>query len=118
MRTLRQPVFIVLALVFVAHQLLQKNFHIALPWLDSYLDPLLCLPILLTLVLAERRHIFGKGDAYQFSKLEVGLAVLTLSIVFEVVFPALSARFTADWLDVLAYVAGGIGFYYLLNRKL
>ncbi len=104
--------------MFVAHQLLQKVWHIAIPWADHYLDPLLCMPIVLTLLLAERRHIFGKGDAYRLSRTEVIVAVGALSFLFEVLFPYWSDRFTADWWDVAAYAAGGGFFYFFLNRAL
>jgi glycopeptide antibiotics resistance protein len=118
MRTLLQPGFVALALTFVVHQVLQKGFHVSLYWIDSYLDPLLSMPILLTLLLAERRHLFGRGNQYQLSLLEVVLAVGILSLLFEVIFPMLSPRFTADVGDVIAYVIGGMFFYLLLNKPL
>lgn len=118
MATLRQPLFILLCLLFVVHQLLQKGWHIALSWADNYLDPLLCMPILFTLLLAERRHCWGKGRHYCVTYKEIVLAVIALSIIFEVVFPHLNARFTADWADVVAYVAGAVLFAWQLNRPL
>jgi hypothetical protein len=118
MHTLQQPIFVVVALMFVAHQILQKYFGIALFWLHSYLDPLLCMPILLTLLLTERRHIWGKGLQYRLSLTEVSMATIALSIVFELVFPKLSTRFTADWGDVVAYAIGALFFYLTLNHPL
>lgn len=38
-------------------------------------------------------------------------SVLYLSLLFEVVCPAVSERFTGDLLDVLAYLAGGMIYY-------
>lgn len=76
------------------------------------------MPILLTLLLAERRHFFGKGNDYKLSGMEVTLAVLILSIIFEIIFPALTSKFTSDWGDVIAYMAGGLFFYAVMNRSL
>ncbi|MDX1940114.1 MAG: hypothetical protein SFU99_06150 [Saprospiraceae bacterium] len=118
MATLRQPAFIVIAIVFAIHQLLQKILHINLPWLDHYLDPLLCMPILLTLVLAERRHLFYKGNNYQLSLKGIIIAIVILSVLFEIVFPKLTSKFTADWGDAAVYVIGGLFFYLKLNRPL
>ncbi|MCT2562812.1 hypothetical protein [Chryseobacterium herbae] len=36
-----------------------------------------------------------------------------LSILFEVVCPMISERFTGDILDVVAYLAGGIVYYFM-----
>ncbi len=87
-------------------------------WVDNYLDPLLCMPILLTLLLAERRHLWGKGGQYCLTYKEIALAVVALSIIFEMVFPRLNARFVADWADVVAYIAGAVFFAWQLNRPL
>lgn len=118
MATLRQPAFIVIGIAFVIHQLLQKILHINLPWLDHYLDPLLCMPILLTLLLAERRHLFYKNNNYQLSLKEVMIALIILSVLFEVVFPKLSSKFTADWGDIITYIIGSSFFYIVLNKPL
>ncbi|MFN7118164.1 MAG: hypothetical protein ACK4TA_15295 [Saprospiraceae bacterium] len=118
MRTLTQPVFLLLALAFSLHQLLQKVWHLPLPWLDNYLDSLICMPVLLNLLLAERRCFFQKGDQYRLTNREVILALALLSFLFEFVFPKLSAGFTADFGDILAYSIGGCFFYYFLNQPL
>jgi hypothetical protein len=40
---------------------------------------------------------------------------LYFSIYFEGLLPALAARYTRDWKDVVAYAAGGLIFYYCCN---
>lgn len=44
-------------------------------------------------------------------------SVLYLSFLFEVLCPKLSTHFTGDFFDVLAYFAGGIGYYLLAVRQ-
>ncbi|WP_431610933.1 hypothetical protein [Chryseobacterium sp. 'Rf worker isolate 10'] len=44
-------------------------------------------------------------------------SVLYLSFLFEVLCPKLSAHFTGDFLDVLAYFAGGMMYYFLTVRR-
>lgn len=44
-------------------------------------------------------------------------SVLYLSLLFEVICPMLSERFTGDILDVMAYLAGGIVCYLLKIRS-
>ncbi|MGC5742913.1 hypothetical protein [Chryseobacterium sp. NFX27] len=40
-------------------------------------------------------------------------SIVYLSLLFEVVGPMLSERFTGDILDVIAYLAGGMMYYYI-----
>jgi len=43
-------------------------------------------------------------------------SVLYLSLLFEAICPLISERFTADLLDILAYLAGGMLYYFLKIR--
>lgn len=115
MRILRSPVFISCCILFVAHQLLQKVWGIELPVIDAYLDSFLLMPLLLTLLVVERRWLFRRGSGYCLNLLDVVMATLLVALVAELVFPALSARFTSDWWDVLAYGLGSTLFYYTIN---
>ena len=112
MRTLRNPFFLLSVSLFALHQVSQKGLGLQIGWADSYLDNLLCFPILMGIWQVERQ-LRWKLD--RLSGFEVLSAWLFLSFVFEVVFPKLSAGFTADWMDVVFYAAGAIGFYFLIN---
>lgn len=114
-KNVRHPVFWLSCLLFVAHQIIQKGFNINIPWIHSYLDDVLAMPILLTLILFERRKFFAWGDDFVFSALESLALVVSLSLVFELVFPAFSTKFTFDWRDFIAYALGGVVFYKYLN---
>lgn len=115
MLIIRSPVFIICCLLFLLHQFLQKVLHYTVPLVDSFLDSFLAMPILLTLLVAERRLIFRRGSSYCLSIPEIIAATLLIAFIAEVVFPALSKRFTADWFDVLAYVLGSTLFYFTIN---
>jgi len=114
-KPLNHPVFWACAGLFIAHQFLQKIGHISLPWLDNHLDCLVCMPILLSAWLLERRYLVFKNPAHRLSSAEVVLATLILALLFEGAFPALSDQFTSDWRDVLAYAAGSLIFWKFLN---
>lgn len=116
MQLLRSPLFIVCALLFLVHQVLQKVLHIYFTPIDRYLDALLAMPIILTLLLAERRLLFKRGKTYRLSAITVILATIYVSVVAEWIFPHFSTKFTADWLDVLMYAAGSGIFYWLGNK--
>ncbi len=116
METLKTPLFIISSTFFLLHQVLQYLFRINLPLADAYLDNLVAMPIILTLLLAERRHIFRKGHSYQLPHLEIILATLYVSAVSEWLFPCLSNLFTFDPLD-FAFFFLGSAIYFLVHNK-
>ncbi|AHM59668.1 hypothetical protein D770_07025 [Flammeovirgaceae bacterium 311] len=115
MKILKSPVFIICCLLFVLHQILQKVLHVDLGYVDSYLDSLLAMPIILTLLVAERRVLFRRGENYRLTVLDVVVATFFIAFVSEVIFPALSSRFTADWVDVVCFCLGSLLFMLLIN---
>jgi hypothetical protein len=116
MAVLRSPLFIISVVLFIIHQIMTKGMHIQLGWIDKYLDSFLAMPVILTLWLAERRWLFKQGSSYLLPPLHVVMATVYISFVAEIVFPLLSPRFTADWLDVVCYGAGSMLFYFTINR--
>ena len=117
MAVLRSPVFIICLVLFLLHQIMQKILHITFSFADSYLDNLLAMPIILTLLLAERRWLFKKGSNYQIPVIDIVVATLYIIFITEVVFPLLSKNFTADWKDLLFYALGSFVFYNTINTK-
>lgn len=115
MHTFRHPVFLVCAAVFLLHQLTQKAWGITLPFADSYLDNLLCLPLLLSMLLAERRW-WWRQSGYSIPFVEVAIITLILSLLFELAFPHWSPHFTADYWDVAAYATGAGLFSITVNK--
>lgn len=115
MRTFKHPVFVICALVFVLHQVAQKGFGISAPLADAYLDNVLCLPILLSFLLAERRWWWRRAD-YVIPASEVTIITIFLTLLFELAFPYWSAAFTADYWDAPAYAVGAGLFYFTINR--
>lgn len=96
------PLYILSAILFLVHQLLQKFWQISLPLADQYLDPLLCMPLLLGIWQWEKKILFDHAISFA----EIWILTFLLSLLFEIGFPILSPRFTSDWRDVLLYFAG------------
>lgn len=115
MKILKSPVFIICALLFVIHQVLQKWLDINFPLVDNYFDNLLAMPIILSLLLVERQYLFKKGKTYRLSGLDVVIATIFIIVISEIVFPLLSEKFTTDWWDVVCFIAGSLLFYTTIN---
>lgn len=107
--------FIILLMVAFMHQFTEKLLHIPIPVIDSYLDPLLFMPILLHLLLWERRLLFKKGDTFTFSNLQLVLLFIAISYITEYLFPIWKPQFTADIWDVVCYTLGTIYFHIYHN---
>ena len=111
MTTLRSPFFIICLLLFIIHQVMQKGMDIHYKWFDRYLDNLLAMPVILTLLQAERIFLFRKGSAYLLPLFEIVMATLYIILITEIIFPIFSKNFTPDWADIFFYFAGSLLFY-------
>ncbi len=112
---LRSPLFFIFLLVFILHQVSQYIFKIPLPFLNNYLDNFLAMPVILFLLLAEKKYIYKQKDQ-KLSLLFVIIATLYVALVTEWLFPLLSERFTADWFDLVFYSLGSAFYYFFMNR--
>jgi hypothetical protein len=115
---LLKPWFMVALMLLLMHQISQKILKIKIVLADSFLDPLLFLPILLHLILLERRFIIGKGQYYVLSWFRILTITAFVSVVCEILFPHWSSSFTADYKDVICYLAGGVIFGIFFNSPL
>lgn len=107
------PLFLPAIVLFTLHQLAQKWWQLSIPLADHYLDPLLCMPILLGIWQWEQHLLFRRA----VTQSEFWILTVLLSILFEVGFPYFSSGFRADWIDVLLYFIGTAGFIYIMPES-
>ena len=94
-----------LYVLFFLHQLTERIFHINLVWIDSFLDPLLCFPLLLPILEFEwKRYYVERGP---LSHAELAMLTLLFALLFEFAFPKINSAFVFDWIDFLFY---GLGY--------
>ncbi len=117
MKVLKSPVFIICSLLFIIHQWMQKLMDIHFSLFDRYLDNLLAMPIILTLLMIERRYLLGRNQSFRLSALEIIIATIVIILAAEVIFPILSRNFTTDWWDLFFYSAGSVIFWLTINRR-
>lgn len=94
--------------------LLRRNGTV-IPIINDYFTDCITVPMYCYLI----EYIMNAVLGYQWkADLKFVLtSVLYLSFLFEVLCPKLSAHFTGDFLDVLAYFAGGMMYYFLTVRR-
>ena len=116
MKTLLNPWFILGCLVWLTVFVLRK-LHYAIPhYSNSYLTDLFAVPVIATLGLWFMRTAIIKTNLYRLSAGQVLFIVAYLSLVFEVILPHYFSQYTADYMDVLMYVLGGLFFYKKMNK--
>jgi hypothetical protein len=117
MRLLLNPCFLLAGFAYLVNRFLLIWLHLP-QYQVPYLNDLLCLPVTLTLALFLQQQFFPATARRRLNPAQVVFTVLYFSVFFEGILPALAARYTRDWLDVVAYAAGGLLFYFCCNPKM
>ncbi len=84
-----------------------------IPFIDGYLNDLLCLPILLQLVQVCMKLIVNKK--YVLSLFQTLVAIVYCSVLFEIILPKYSNHYISDIYDAICYLLGGLVWKFLLN---
>lgn len=106
--------FISLLIIFVLNQIVGQT-PLRLLFIRSYLDDLLCFPIVLTIVILAHRNLRPNNREYVLPVSHIILSVFLFSLLFEVVLPKVHSKFTGDVFDILAYIVGAFFFHKTLN---
>jgi len=117
MPVLKNPFFILPCILFWINQYLEKIQNIFIPFVHSYLDDLLAMPVVLGLTLQVYQWIHPGKNHFVFTKVQILVAVVYYSLLFEVILPLWSSRYISDPLDVLFYLLGAIWFYIWINER-
>lgn len=117
MTVFKNPFFYILVLIFAVNQVLERYFKLFIPIAHSYLDDLLAIPVILGITLQIYRKIHPKKDAFSFTKIQILVAIIYVSVVFEWFLPRFSTTYTSDIFDVICYFVGGFYFYFLILAK-
>ena len=78
--------------------------------LNNYANDLLCLPLVLGFILFMIRQL-KKDKNFELPLTFVLILAVYYSVYFEYYLPKVNPRYTSDWIDVLLYFVGAIGFY-------
>ena len=112
-QVLMNPVFYGSVVLAVINRTFEE-LGVIIPFVRSYLDDLLCFPIVLSLGLIGYRLI---DSNYQLTKWHIWPIVALYAIYFEAYLPSTSALYTADIVDVLMYSVGAVIFDRTSNQS-
>lgn len=106
------PVFYGSVILAILSRFLEE-MGVYLPFVHSYLDDLLCFPIVLSLGLIGYRIV---TPSYILTKWHMWLVVAIYSVYFELYLPTTSVINTADFVDVIMYGLGAFVFDRTVNK--
>jgi hypothetical protein len=118
LKTLLNPWFVIGCIVGVTMFILRR-MPVAIPhYFNNYLTDLFAIPVIANTGLWFMRVAIVKNNHYKLSPGQVIFIVLYVSLIFEVVLPHFSERYTGDLMDVLMYVLGGVFFQFTMNKSI
>ncbi|MDX1601790.1 MAG: hypothetical protein R3209_01870 [Salinimicrobium sediminis] len=100
--------------LFLVNLFLLKFFFLP-EFFSSYLNDLLCMPVVLGICLFLIRK-FSKNEQLKISLFSAFSLAAFYSLYFELYLPEITQRYTADVVDVLLYFTGAFAFW-LVQRK-
>jgi len=115
MKTLFNKWFIASCLIWLIVITSRKLGH-PLPLINGYINDAIAIPVIANLGLWFQRVVIIKNNYYVLSKWHVVFIIAYVSLIFEGLLPLFSKTYTADWIDVLLYIIGGVFFYGVMNK--
>jgi hypothetical protein len=112
----KNPIFIFAIVAFWVNQYLEKSLGIVVPVYHSYGDDLMAMPVVFGIGLQLMRWWHPLGEELTFSRNQIIVGLIYISVVFELVLPRFSATYTGDLLDVLCYAFGAFVFQKFMNK--
>jgi len=95
--------FLIPALLFTIHQILQKILSVHILVADFYLDPFCFGALVPALYAFERKLFFNQSKLTSLDLLILSILLITVS---ELLLPILSSRFIFDLIDAFLIIAG------------
>lgn len=81
------------------------NIHVF--FVHSHLNDLICMPVFVATAISLERLI-GGDRKLRYGKARIIFFVIFVGVIYEFFLPSRSVRYTADYYDLLCYIAGGI----------
>ena len=93
-----------------------RNLGMTIPYFNNYVTDLLAVPVIANLGLAFQRGFVEKSGSWCFKPGHLIFITAYTSLVFEFILPKYSDNYTADLMDVVMYITGGLFFWKIMNR--
>jgi hypothetical protein len=116
MRIIQWTIWSILVALFLLNQYIERVLHLSLPFLHSYFDDLMAVPITLGTYQILVQDILKKSS-FQIRISHILVCLIGFTFHFEILMPIISGKYTRDIIDILMY-AVGCGLFVLSNPTL
>ncbi len=106
---------IIILILGISHQLMQKIYNVSMPFIDSYLDDLLAVPFFSSVILMIENPIVYRTYFRKHSLFQLFSILITITVLFEFIFPRIG-NYTFDYWDILCYFLGFISYYMSIKK--
>jgi hypothetical protein len=113
-KTLLNGWFIAGCLIWLMVLTARKLGH-PFPFINGYINDAVAIPVIANLSLWFQRVFVIRNNYYVLAAWHVAFIVTYVTLVFEVLLSIFSKTYTADWVDALLYIGGGLFFYKIIN---
>jgi hypothetical protein len=117
MKTLQNKWFLLGCITWAVVISARKTGH-PLPFINGYINDTFAIPVIANLGLWFQRVFIYKSNYYVLAPWHIIFIVAYVGLMFEGLLPLYSKNYTADWVDAGLYVAGGLFFYFAMNKPL
>lgn len=84
---------------------------IYIPYISDYAADLLCVPLTLSFIHFTMVKLGVIKKEFEFTPTMIAFCILMFGLAFEYLLPMKSINFTADLLDFVAYILGGVAYF-------
>lgn len=112
---LLSPWVTVFGVVCIVIELLQ-HFQITIPYFHYWANDLIAIPLILSLTVSLKRMIF-QDIHFTLSPIQIIFVFIYVSVLFELILPAYSSKYTGDLADVFCYGLGTLFYQTVMNNK-
>ncbi|WP_291907276.1 hypothetical protein [Chitinophaga sp. CB10] len=116
MKQLFDPLFITYGLIWLAVHYCRRA-GIYLPVINGQLTDFIAVPAIAHLTLTVTRLYILRQPAYRYPLGYLLFIAVYTTLLFEIIMPGISGRYTADLLDAAAYLGGAL-FYFFVHQRL
>ncbi len=115
MKKLFDPLFISYCVIWIViHSC--RRLGAPIPWLNGQLTDFIAVPVIAHLALTFTRTVVLRDSQYTYPLRYLLFIALYTTVVFELLMPAFSPKYTADILDAIAYGCGAL-FYHFVHQR-
>jgi len=116
MKTLLNKWFLASCFIWLVVIITRRTGHPLPSLINGYVDDLVAIPVIAALTLCFQRVFIFHNNHYVLAIGHVVFITAYVTLVFEVLLPLFSKRYTGDWADVVLYVLGAVFFYKVMNK--